>query len=83
MPDLDLGPNDYRKQDPETGRWLQNVDRRLCRVGSIAMIAFLCIVALAFVRDGQGATWPTFAFFVVGGFVAGGLFTLSLKRPDW
>jgi len=79
MRDIDLGPDDYRKRDPRTGKWLQNVDRKLCRwgsVGSAGMTAFL-------ISLGSGDTIIGFIAVAIMAFVTGGLFTLSLKNPDW
>lgn len=81
MPDLDLRPSDYRKQDPATGRWLQNVDRRLCFWGAMAGLAFLAWLSWFAWQEGSSP------FLMVGpailGMSIGGLLVLSLKRPDW
>jgi len=81
MKQIDLGPDDYQKQDPATGRWLQNVDRRLCALGSVAALGIATLLAWAAVRD--GATLGVIVGPAVGAFLAGGLLVLSLRRTDW
>lgn len=80
MPDLDLGPNDYRKQDPETGAWLRNVDKKDARRWGIICIAFIVFfLGYGAITEG-GPQIAVGAFMAVMGFAAGGLITLSLRR---
>lgn len=44
MPDIELGPNDYRKQDPKTGRWHLPSDPKLCR-----NMFFVCLLMLGYI----------------------------------
>lgn len=78
---IDLDPTAYRKQDPRTGRWLENVDKRLTRWVSIVGMIVICWFGSVIVQDGTHWVIPT--FFGAFGFAIGGLFTLSLKRLDW
>lgn len=83
MRDIDLGPDDYRKRDPRTGRWLQNVDRRLCRWGSLIGLGASIMFAVSFYLDGEVSLIPALAVGFVFGASSGGLMILSLKNPDW
>lgn len=44
MRDLDLGPNDYRKRDPRTGRWVVPDDPKLARFGFFTASAILAFI---------------------------------------
>ena len=80
MPDLDLGPNDYRKQDPETGAWLRNVDKKDARRWGIICIAFIVFFLSYCGLNGAADSVSIGAAMAGIGFAAGGLITLSLKR---
>lgn len=81
MQQIDLEPTGYRKQDRETGRWVQNVNKPMCRKLGIAVLVFLGILAV------YGYTMPDIllgqALFAGLGAVAGGLLVLSAKSIDW
>jgi hypothetical protein len=44
MPDLDLGPNDYKIRDPKSGRWRLPDDPKLARNYLVVLIAVLAFV---------------------------------------
>lgn len=80
MPHLDLGPNDYRKRDPRTGRWHLPDDPKLAR-----NMMFVSIGILAFIlwnRD-DVSTGILFGVTALFAFCAGGLFSLWLKDRYW
>lgn len=81
MTQIDLPPDGYRKQDRETGRWLQNVNRRLCFWGAMAMLLMIGAFVWVGARDGLHA--GVILGPAVMGIICGWLFALSLKRPDW
>lgn len=80
---IDLGPEGYRKREPMTGRWLQNVDKRLCRVMSGVGLATTAIFVFAAYRDGTAEAIPSIIAACILGFASGAAFTLSLKSIDW
>lgn len=78
MKQIDLEPTGYRKQDRETGRWVQNINKPLCRWMAIGAGAFALYFAFASGEEiGVTGTIACMAF------AAGGLFILSLKSTDW
>lgn len=76
MRDFDLGPNDYRKQNPRTGRWRLPDDRKLCRNMFFVSIAMLLYV---FVEKDQIATWTLFGCAAIFSFAGGIMFAIWLK----
>jgi len=76
MPDLDLGPNDYRKQDPRTGRWHLPDDPKLARN---MMVTLFIVLAYVFSVRNQLETWTLFGVTAMFAFCAGGLFSIWLK----
>lgn len=80
MNQLDLGPDDYRKQDRKTGRWLQNVDKKFCRWASL--IPGVTSLIMAYNAIFEPTAIAVLASSILG-FSAGSLFTMSLKSLDW
>lgn len=80
MPDLDLGPDDYRVRDPKSGRWFQR-DSKPALLGIAAMcfglIAFIWLVRDQISADSNGML--IFVVMMVGG--AGGA-ALALAFKD-
>lgn len=76
MPDLDLGPNDYKIRDPRTGRWHLPDDPKLARNYLVVLIAVLGFIYLR--RDEFGSD-VLFGVAVLFSFCAGGLFAIWLK----
>lgn len=73
---LDLGPNDYRKQDARTGRWRLPDDPKIARWGVLAMAAVLAYVF--FYRD-ELSTLTLFGGAAMPAFAGGILFAIWLK----
>jgi len=71
MPDIDLGPNDYRKQNPKTGRWHLPDDPKLCRNAFFVCVAIL--IAIFATRD-AGSRESLFGVSVMFSWVAGIMF---------
>jgi len=76
MPDLDLGPNNYRKRDPRTGRWHFPDDPKLARNYLFVLIAVLIFV---FITRNEGSRESLFGITAMFSFFAGGMFALWLK----
>ncbi|UXN69904.1 hypothetical protein N8A98_22295 [Devosia neptuniae] len=80
MKQIDQDPGAYRFQKPD-GSWGQRVDKRLCRWMGIGGLVVAAWFGTAYARDGGD---PISALlFVVMGFVAGALITLSLKSLNF
>lgn len=77
---LDLGPNDYRKRDPRTGRWHLPDDPKLARNLFIVAIAVLGVL---FWHRGEFSTFNLFGGTALFAFCAGGLFALWQKDRYW
>jgi hypothetical protein len=76
MPNIELGPDDYRKQDARTGRWHVPDDPKLCR-----NMFFVGMAVLGFIywnRDALEA-WTLFGVTAMFAFSAGILFHAWLK----
>jgi hypothetical protein len=76
MPDLDLGPNDYRTKGPD-GRWRIPDDPKLARNMMVVMVG-----VLGFVWWNIGALSPGNVFFgaAIPAFVAGIMLATWLKN---
>jgi len=76
MPQIDLGPNDYRKQDRRTGQWRIPDDPKLCR-----NVFFGCIAALVFILAHASELQPAtlFGLGVLFAFSGGILFATWLR----
>lgn len=83
MKQIDLEPHGYRKQDPRSGKWLHNVDKRFCRVYSLVGAALLVAAATHAFISGQTSVALGLAAGGLFGFAIGGLFTMSLRNLDW
>lgn len=68
MPDLDLGPDNYRKQDPRSGRWYVPDDPK---VGMLVFFAALILLGVIyFNKDAVSAEnlfWGVLIFAGAGG----------------
>lgn len=76
MPEIDLGPNSYRKRDSRSGRWLMPDDR----IGSRNYF-FVLLVVLGFIfwnRDSFGSD-VLFGISVMFAFCAGIMLAIWLK----
>lgn len=78
---IDLDPHEYRKQDRLTGRWLQNVDRKLCRWASLIGPAWLIYVLWA-MDESTSPVLIALSMFMFGA-LSGGLLILSFRKVDW
>jgi hypothetical protein len=76
LPNIELGPNDYRKQDPRTGRWHLPDDPKLARNYLFVLIA---VLAFVFWHRGELETWTLFGVTALFAFCAGGFFAMWLK----
>lgn len=76
MKQVDLGPNDYRKQDPKTGRWHMPDDPKLARNYLFVLIGVLILVFLGRETLSSGILFGVVAMLA---FFAGGMFALWLK----
>lgn len=81
MKQIDLKPVDYRTQDAETGRWIEHVNKPLCRWLGIVGLLFCGYMAWGLWSEGT-SPWPAI-FMLIMGFACGALITLSLKSIDW
>lgn len=77
MPNLDLGPNDYRIQDPKTGRWHMPDDPKLARNMLVVLIA---VLAFIFVKRGELSSGALFGISALFSFCAGIMFALWQKN---
>lgn len=75
MPDLELGPNDYRKKGPD-GRWRVADDPKLARNMMVVALGIL-----GFIYWNRMDLSPENLFFgaAIMGFCAGGMFAIWLK----
>lgn len=80
MPNLDLGPNDYRKLDARTGRWHLPADPKLAR--NMFFVALL-ILAFIFYTRGEGSRESLFGVTAMFSFFGGGLFAVWLRDRYW
>lgn len=76
MPQLDLKPTEYRKQNPRSGRWQFRDNPRLCFA---MMLVALAMLGWAWLTRGDGSRESLFGFVAVSAFGAGGMFALWLK----
>lgn len=76
MRQIDLGPNDYKKRDPRTGRWHIPDDPKLARNYFFVIVAVL--IGIFLTRDG-GSRETLFGITALFAFCAGGMFALWLK----
>lgn len=76
MPDLELGPNDYKIRDPKTGRWHFTDDRKLARNYLAVLIAVLGFI---FLRRDEFGTDVLFGVAVLFAFCAGIMLAVWLK----
>ena len=77
MPDIDLGPNDYRKRDPKTGKWVNPMDRKMAIAGAIGCAAILAFIY--WTRD-EGSRASLFGAAVLFAFAGGLLFASWLTE---
>lgn len=76
MPDLDLGPNDYRKRDPRTGRWHLPDDPKLARNYLFVLIGVLIFI---FVTRDEGTRESLFGVTALFSWCSGIMFSSWLK----
>lgn len=76
MLNLDLGPNDYRKRDPRTGRWHLPDDPRLARN---YLIVLLFVLAFIFWNREAITSASLFGITALFSWCAGIMFALWLK----
>lgn len=81
MKQIDLGPESYKREDPETGEMKHPVNRQVMRAAFYIALATVVLLAALAMRDGYNVGM-ILAPALIGGF-AGGAFILSLRRPDW
>lgn len=81
MKQIDLNPVDYRTRDPKSGRWVEHVNKPLCRWGALVSLAWCGYFAIRSWSE-WGTPWVVIAVTMTA-FAAGALFTLSLKSIDW
>lgn len=77
MNNLDLGPNDYRVQDPKTGRWHMPDDPKLARNMLIVLVAALAFV---FVNRSAFSSGILFGVSALPSFCAGIMLALWQKN---
>jgi len=75
---IDLEPEKYRKQHRETGRWVQNIDKPMCRWMALIGVAFLVVMGST-----QTPSLQAMALFAMVGAAVGALWVLSLRSTDW
>ena len=78
MKQIDLEPSGYRKQDRH-GRWVENVDRKLCQWLAVGSSAFMVFFAWHYRAE---APFPAMLFMLGMGAAIGALIVLSLKPTD-
>lgn len=77
MPDIDLGPNDYRKRDLETGRLRAPDDPKLARNMLAISVAVLLFI---FCNRGQFSAGTLFGVSALFAFCAGIMLALWQKN---
>lgn len=77
MPDIDLGPNDYKIRDPKTGRWHLPDDPKLARNYLVVLVGVMAFIFIT--RDGYG-TDVLFGVSAMFAFCAGIMFAVWLKN---
>lgn len=80
MPDLNLGPNDYRKRDPRTGRWHLPDDPKLAR--NMLVVAIVILVFIFLHRD-ELSSGTAFGVTALFSSCAGIMFALWQKNRYW
>jgi len=76
MPQIDLGPDDYRKRDPRTGRWQIPDDPKLARNYFFVIVAVLAFIFWNRTAVSSASLFGVTALFSWG---AGIMFALWLK----
>lgn len=76
MPELDLGPNDYRKQDRRSGRWYVPDSPKACRNMLVVAIA---ILGLIWWTRAEGSRESLFGITALVAFAGGIMFAGWLK----
>lgn len=76
---IDLEPTEYRKQ--RDGRWVQNINKPLCRWMAIVAAAFMVFFSWKFATEGGHPAIVLFSTAMGAGI--GALLVLSLKSTDW
>lgn len=77
MPDLDLGPNDYKLRDPKTGRWQSPANPKLVAVYFVILVAGLVFV---FVTRNEGTRESLFGITALLSIFAGLALGLSIRK---
>lgn len=77
MPDIDLGPDDYKIRDPKSGRWHLPDDPKLARNYLVVLIVVLTLI---FVTRAEGSRESLFGVTALFSFCAGIMFALWQKN---
>ena len=77
MPDIDLGPNDYKIRDPRTGRWHVPANPKLA--GALGLVVVGVLIFLFFRRD-EMTSETMFGVVTMFAFFAGGLLGLWARK---
>ncbi|MDB5531600.1 MAG: hypothetical protein JWR51_4703 [Devosia sp.] len=77
MPDLDLGPDDYKIRDPRTGRWHVPANPKLAGALGIVLIGVLIFL---FIRRDEMTSETLFGVVAMFSLFAGGLLGLSARK---
>lgn len=76
MPQIDLEPHQYDRQDPKTGRMVRDYSPTFSR--NMMLVALALLAVLFFYRD-VGSSASTFGCTALFAFIAGGFFANWLK----
>ncbi len=76
MPEIEIGPNEYRRLDRKTGRWLVPDDPNFARLMMVAAIAILVFI---FWRRDELSPAMLFGISSMFSFVAGGMFAIWMR----
>ena len=76
MPQIDIGPNEYRKLDPKTGRWNVPDDPKFGRLMFFGAAAFLVFI---FMHRSEFSSGVLFGVSSMFSFVAGGMFMMWMR----
>lgn len=80
MNHIDLGPNDYRKRNPRTGRWHLPDDPKLARNYFFVLLA---VLAFVYVTRDAGSRESLFGITALFSWCAGIMFALWQKDRYW